>query len=129
MVAHGQRAVAEPLLREAYQLRQKQARQQRLKEVIAKVEAECIPADAAPGYANKVKDFMFELEAKIVRHQILVGRAAHRRPRHAHRAADLASAPACCRARTARRCSRAARRRRWSWPRSAPRATSSASTR
>ena len=66
-------ALAEPLLRGAYQLRQKQARQQRLKEVIAKVEAECIPADAAPGYANKVKDFIFELEAKIVRHQILSG--------------------------------------------------------
>jgi polyribonucleotide nucleotidyltransferase len=66
-------ALAEPLLREAYQLRQKQARQQRLKEVIAKVEADCIPVDAAPGYANKVKDFIFELEAKIVRNQILSG--------------------------------------------------------
>jgi len=65
--------LAEPLLREAYQLRQKQARQQRLKEVIAKVEAECLPVDAAPGYANKVKDFLFELEGKIVRNQILSG--------------------------------------------------------
>ncbi|HEY5310286.1 MAG TPA: polyribonucleotide nucleotidyltransferase, partial [Casimicrobiaceae bacterium] len=65
--------LAEPLLREAYQLRQKQARQQRLKEVIAKVEAECVPVDAAPGYANKVKDFLFELEGKIVRNQILSG--------------------------------------------------------
>ena len=66
-------AVAEPLLREAYQLRQKQARQQRLKEVMIKIEADCVPADAAPGYANKVKDFIFELEGKIVRNQILAG--------------------------------------------------------
>jgi polyribonucleotide nucleotidyltransferase len=66
-------AVAEPLLREAYQLRQKQARQQRLKEVMAKIETDCIPADAEPGYANKVKDFAFELEGKIVRNQILSG--------------------------------------------------------
>ena len=66
-------AVAEPLLREAYQLRQKQARQQRLKEVMAKIEADCIAVDAAPGYANKVKDFVFELEGKIVRNQILAG--------------------------------------------------------
>ncbi len=66
-------AVAEPLLREAYQLRQKQARQQRLKEVMAKIETDCIPADAESGYANKVKDFAFELEGKIVRNQILSG--------------------------------------------------------
>ena len=39
------------------------------------------------------------------------------------------SAPACCRAPTAARCSPAARRRRWWWPRSAPRATSRSSTR
>ncbi len=61
------------MLREAYQLRQKQARQQRLKEVMAKIEVECIAADAEPGYANKVKDFVFELEGKIVRNQILSG--------------------------------------------------------
>ena len=41
-------------------------------------------------------------------------RAAHRRPRHQDRAPDLDPRPACCRVRTARRCSRAARRRRWS---------------
>ena len=52
---------------------QKQARQQRLKEIDAKVGAECIPADAAPDYANQVHNFVFELEAKIVRNQILSG--------------------------------------------------------
>jgi polyribonucleotide nucleotidyltransferase len=66
-------AAAEGPYREAYALRQKQARQQRLNEVAAKVEAECIPADAAPDYANQVRNFMFELEAKIVRNQILSG--------------------------------------------------------
>ena len=65
--------LAESDLRAAYSLRQKQERQQRLKEVAAKVEAECIPADAAPGYANQVRNFLFELEAKHVRNDILSG--------------------------------------------------------
>jgi polyribonucleotide nucleotidyltransferase len=65
--------LAEAQLKEAYQLRQKQARQQRLKEIAARVEAECIPADAKPGYANEVKNFLFELESRHVRNQILSG--------------------------------------------------------
>jgi polyribonucleotide nucleotidyltransferase len=65
--------MAESDLQAAYALRQKQARQQRLKEIAAKVEAECIPADAAPGYANQVRNFLFELEAKHVRNDILSG--------------------------------------------------------
>jgi polyribonucleotide nucleotidyltransferase len=65
--------VAETQLKEAYQLRQKQARQQRLKEIAARVETECIPADAKPGYANEVKNFLFELESRHVRNQILSG--------------------------------------------------------
>jgi polyribonucleotide nucleotidyltransferase len=66
-------ALAEAQLQEAYQLRQKQARQQRLKEIAARVETECIPADAKPGYANEVKNFLFELESRHVRNQILSG--------------------------------------------------------
>ncbi len=66
-------AVAEPLLREAYALRSKQARQQKLKEIYAKVAAECIPADAPSGYANQVNDFVFSLESSIVRNKILSG--------------------------------------------------------
>src|SRR5205823_5015345 len=58
---------AEADLRAAYALRQKQARQQRLKEIAAKVEAECIPADADPSYAHHVQNFLFDLEAKHVR--------------------------------------------------------------
>jgi polyribonucleotide nucleotidyltransferase len=65
--------MAESDLREAYSLRQKQARQQRLKEIAAKVESECIPADAPVGYANQVRNFLFELEAKHVRNDILSG--------------------------------------------------------
>jgi polyribonucleotide nucleotidyltransferase len=64
---------AEAELRAAYALHQKQARQQRLKEIGAKVESECIPADADPAYANQVKNFLFELEAKHVRNEILSG--------------------------------------------------------
>ncbi len=65
--------VAEAPLRSAYQIRQKQSRQQALKEVAAKVAAECIPADAPANYANQVNDFVFALEGRIVRNQILSG--------------------------------------------------------
>jgi polyribonucleotide nucleotidyltransferase len=36
----------------------------------------------------KVDSLVFDIEARIVRSQILSGRAAHRRPRHPHRAPD-----------------------------------------
>jgi polyribonucleotide nucleotidyltransferase len=65
-------AAAEADLRAAYELRQKQARQQRLKEIYKKV-AQDVATDAAPEYARAVNDFLFELESKIVRHQILAG--------------------------------------------------------
>ena len=81
-------AMADAALHEAYQLRSKQARQQRLKDIYARVGSECVPADAAPGYTNQVNNFVFELEAKIVREPDPVGRAAHRRSRHAHGASD-----------------------------------------
>ncbi len=66
-------ACAEAPLREAYGIRSKQARQQRLKEIHARVAAECVPADAPPGYANQVGDFVFALESRIVRNNILAG--------------------------------------------------------
>src|SRR5262245_10266780 len=68
-------ACAEDDLRAAYQLRSKQARQQRLKEIYAKAAAECVPADAAPDYGRAVDNYLFEMEAKIVRQQILAGEA------------------------------------------------------
>jgi len=66
-------AAAEDDLRAAYSLRQKQARQQRLKEVAAKVEAECLAADADADAKNHVGNLLFDIEAKIVRSQILSG--------------------------------------------------------
>jgi len=66
-------AAAEADLRAAYAMRQKQARQQRLKEIAAKVETECLPADATPDQRNHLGNLLFELEAKIVRSQILSG--------------------------------------------------------
>ena len=51
------------------------------------------------------------------------------RPRHGRDPRRSRSRPACCRARTAPRCSRAARRRRCPSPRSAPRARRCGSTR
>jgi polyribonucleotide nucleotidyltransferase len=65
--------IAESPLREAYQLRSKQARQQRLKDIYAKVAADCIPPGASSDHANQVNNFLFELESKIVRNQILSG--------------------------------------------------------
>ena len=56
-------------------------------------------------------------------------RQAHRRPRPQDRAPDRRPKSASCRAPTARRCSPAARPRRWWSPRSAPARTSSTSTR
>ena len=55
-------------------------------------------------------------------------RHAHRRPRPRRRSARSSRKSASCRAPTARRCSPAARPRRWSSPRSAPARTSSMST-
>jgi polyribonucleotide nucleotidyltransferase len=66
-------AAAESDLRAAYALRQKQARQQRLKEIAAKVEAACVPADGTPEQRNHAANLLFELEAKLVRNQILAG--------------------------------------------------------
>jgi polyribonucleotide nucleotidyltransferase len=66
-------STAEADLRAAYALRQKQSRQQRLKEIAAKVEAECVAADADGDVRNHVANLLFDLEAKIVRHEILSG--------------------------------------------------------
>ncbi len=66
-------AAADSKLREAYALKQKQARQQRLKEVTKEVEAACLAPDASPTQKNDVSNMLFELESKIVRNQILSG--------------------------------------------------------
>ena len=66
-------AAAQTDLRDAYALRQKQARSQRLKEIATKVTRDCVPADASPDHARAVANQLFDLEAKIVRNQILSG--------------------------------------------------------
>ncbi len=65
--------IAEAELRQAYQIKQKQARTVRVKEISAKVIAELLPADASPDLINAVKNELGNLEAKIVRNQILDG--------------------------------------------------------
>jgi len=65
--------IAESELRQAYQIKQKQARTVRVKEVSAKVLAELLPADASPDLINAVKAEFGNIEAKIVRNQILDG--------------------------------------------------------
>ncbi len=65
--------IAEVELRQAYQIKQKQARTVRVKEISAKVVAELLPAEASPDLINTVKNELGNLEAKIVRNQILDG--------------------------------------------------------
>jgi len=65
--------IAEADLRQAYQIRQKQARTVRVKEISAKVVTELLPKDASPDLINTVKNELGNLEAKIVRNQILDG--------------------------------------------------------
>ncbi|MEO6352144.1 MAG: polyribonucleotide nucleotidyltransferase [Oxalobacteraceae bacterium] len=70
-------AVAEPLLRAAYQIKEKQARTAKLKEATASVSAALAEQAAARGEAvsdaSEVSNMLFDLEAKIVRSQILDG--------------------------------------------------------
>ncbi|MFZ6799806.1 polyribonucleotide nucleotidyltransferase [Undibacterium sp. Di24W] len=70
-------AVAEPLLRAAYQTKEKQARTEQLKAASAAVSAALAEQAAAAGSAapdsGDVGNIMFDLESKIVRSQILDG--------------------------------------------------------
>ncbi len=63
--------IAEGPLREAYQIRQKQARSTKIKEVVANTMSQL----AADGEVDEVEvgNLLFEIEAKIVRSQILNG--------------------------------------------------------
>jgi polyribonucleotide nucleotidyltransferase len=65
------KTLAEGPLREAYQIRQKQARSTKIKEVVSNVMTQL----AAEGEVNEVEvgNLLFEIEAKIVRSQILNG--------------------------------------------------------
>ncbi len=64
--------LAEDKLRAAYQIRSKQARTQALREANADVMA-ALKESGEPFDAGKVSDLLFEIEAKIVRGQILQG--------------------------------------------------------
>ena len=68
---------AEPLLREAYQLRQKQARTSKLRQTYEAVNVALAAEAAAKGEdapdTTEVGNILFDLESKIVRSQILEG--------------------------------------------------------
>lgn len=70
-------AVADPLLRAAYQIKEKQARTAKIKEATASVSVALAEQAAARGEAapdaSEVGNMLFDLEAKIVRSQILDG--------------------------------------------------------
>ncbi len=65
-------ALAEEKLRAAYQLRNKQARTQALREATASV-IDGLKADGSSVDSVKVEGLLFDIEAKIVRSQILAG--------------------------------------------------------
>jgi len=64
--------IAENDLREAFRIKQKQARTAKLDEIGKRVLETVITGDAPPD-SNQVKDILFSLESKIVRSQILDG--------------------------------------------------------
>ena len=65
--------IAEDKLKEAYKIRQKQARSSRISEIVHEVKQAVIPHDAHPDFVNRVKSLIGDLEARIVRSQILDG--------------------------------------------------------
>ncbi len=67
------RALSEEGLQAAYRIRQKQARTQAIDELKARVFAEVIPEDAGTLRVNQIKGVFKDLEAQIVRGQILDG--------------------------------------------------------
>ncbi|WP_434782780.1 MAG: polyribonucleotide nucleotidyltransferase [Ferrovum myxofaciens] len=60
-------------LREAYRIRAKQARTERIEAIRSEVMPQVLPADADADQQNQVRSLFGELEARIVRHQILDG--------------------------------------------------------
>jgi polyribonucleotide nucleotidyltransferase len=66
-------AAAETPVREAYGMRSKQARSQRLREIASEVESNVLDADASPDTRRHVGNILFDLEARVVREQILSG--------------------------------------------------------
>ena len=66
-------SIAESDLREAYGLRQKQARTEKIDAARAKVLAEVVPEGSGTEHVNLVKTIFSDIEAKIVRTQILNG--------------------------------------------------------
>jgi len=74
LIAKVESAIGEDV-RAAYQLRNKQQRSQKLKEIGRKLDAEVLGSEASPDDKRQVGNIMFDLEAKLVRHQILAGEA------------------------------------------------------
>jgi len=68
-------AIAGADLRDAYRIKQKQARSQRVDELQARVVADLVKNAAEPADERTVKNIFSDMEAKIVRGQILDGEA------------------------------------------------------
>ncbi|MDO4637153.1 MAG: polyribonucleotide nucleotidyltransferase [Lautropia sp.] len=65
-------ALAGDAMRDAYRLRVKQERSQRIKQIESDVQAQ-VAADEVPPAASDVSDILFDLQSSIVRNQILSG--------------------------------------------------------
>jgi polyribonucleotide nucleotidyltransferase len=105
-------ALAEEPLRAAYQIRSKQARTQACREAYKAVKT-ALANEGAAFDEVKVEALLFDIEARIVRSQILAGEP--RIDGRDTRTVRPKSVPACCHGPTVPLSSRAARPRLWPW--------------
>ena len=123
------KALVEADLRKAFATPEKQKRHELVEAASAKVKKELLPADADASEQVLLGSVFKGLEQDVVRGDIITTQASASTAATSRPCARSAPRCTCCRARTARRSSRAARRRPSSSPRSAPARTSSTSTR
>jgi hypothetical protein len=83
------RALVESDLDEAYRMKSKSLRSTRLDEIKKKVWDTCVLVEDNPCDANVARGILKEMEAKIVRGQILNGEPRIDGPQHAHRSSHL----------------------------------------
>nr|UOP05455.1 hypothetical protein LVJ77_04685 [Conchiformibius kuhniae] len=119
--------IAGDTVQAAFQIREKQARGAKIAEAWSAVETALITEDTDTLKANEIKGIFKQLEADVVRGQILEGKPRIDGTATPAPCARLTFKPMCCRARTAPPCSHAAKRRHLPLPRSARPATSKSS--
>lgn len=120
------KSLAEAPLREAYGMRNKQERSQKLKTIYAEIETKIAEESAAAGKSvdgNLVSETLFSIEANVVRSQILNGEPRID-GRDTRTVRPISIRTGVLREPMAQRFLRVVKRRPWLWPRWAPRVMS-----